>query len=60
MFEFVTPAKATEGSAEIGVQSAIALRQWIPAFAGMTGSFNSIGPEQQMESFRFPHSYPAT
>jgi len=46
MFEFVTPAKA-------GVQSAIALRHWIPgsalpsvAFAGMTGTVHFIEPEQ--------------
>ena len=30
MYKSVTPAKA-------GVQSAMALRYWIPAFAGMTG-----------------------
>lgn len=39
MFEFVTPADA-------GVQSAIALRYWIPAFAGMTATFYFIGSEQ--------------
>jgi hypothetical protein len=39
MFEFVTPANA-------GVQSAIALRHWIPAFAGMTETFYFIGPGQ--------------
>ena len=39
MFEFVTQAKA-------GVQSAIALRHWIPAFAGMMATFYFIGPEQ--------------
>jgi len=31
MLEFVTPAKA-------GVQSTVALRYWIPAYAGMTRS----------------------
>ena len=39
MFELVTLAKA-------GVQSAIALRHWIPAFAGMTLTFYFIGPRQ--------------
>ena len=39
MFEFVTPAKA-------GVQSALALRYWIPALAGMTATFYFIGQEQ--------------
>ena len=39
MFEFVTPAKA-------GVQSAIALRHWMPAFAGMTGIFYFFWPKQ--------------
>ena len=39
IFELVTPAKA-------GVQSAIALRPWIPAFAGMTVTFYFIEPEQ--------------
>jgi len=39
MFEFVTPAKA-------GVQSAIDLRYWIPAFAGMTATFYFIVPKQ--------------
>jgi hypothetical protein len=39
MYEFVTPAEA-------GVQSAVALRYWIPAFAGMTATFYSIGPKQ--------------
>jgi len=39
MFELVTPANA-------GVQAAIALRHWIPAFAGMTGTLYFIGPEQ--------------
>jgi len=38
MFERVTPAKA-------GVQSAIVLRHWMPAFAGMTGIFYFIGPK---------------
>ena len=53
MYELVTPAKATEGSAEPGVHWAIALRHWrctpfgrIPAFAGMTATFYFIGPEQ--------------
>ena len=36
----------TEGSAEPGVQSAVALRYWIPASAGMTTTFYFIGPEQ--------------
>ncbi len=36
---FVTPAKA-------GVQSAIALRHWMPAFAGMTIAFYSMGQKQ--------------
>jgi hypothetical protein len=39
MYEFVTLAKA-------GVQSAFALRYWIPAFAGMTVTFYFIGPKQ--------------
>ncbi len=39
MFELVTPAKA-------GAHSAIALRYWIPAFAGMTATFYFIGPKQ--------------
>ncbi len=39
MYEFVTPAKA-------GVLSAIALRCWIPASAGMTVTFSFIGPKQ--------------
>ena len=39
MYEFVTPAEA-------GVQSAVALRYWIPAFAGMTATFYFIGPKQ--------------
>ena len=39
MCEFVIPAEA-------GVQSAIALRYWIPAFAGTTATFYSIGPKQ--------------
>ncbi len=39
MFELAAPAKAA-------VQSAIALRHWMPAFAGMTGTFYSIGPKQ--------------
>jgi len=39
MFELVTPAKA-------GVQSAIALRHWILAFAGMTVTIYFIAPEQ--------------
>ena len=32
--------------AKAGVQSAIALRHWMPAFAGMTGTFYFIGPKQ--------------
>ena len=39
MDEFVTPAKAM-------AHSAIALRYWIPAFAGMTKTFYFIGPKQ--------------
>ncbi len=39
MYEFVTPGKAR-------VHSAIALRYWIPAFAGMTKTFYFIGPKQ--------------
>ena len=39
MYKFVTPAKA-------GVQSAMALRYWIPASAGMTATFYFIGPKQ--------------
>ena len=39
MYEFVTPANA-------GVQPAVTLRYWIPAFAGMTATFYFIGPEQ--------------
>ena len=39
MYELVTPAKA-------GVHSAIALRHWIPAFAGMTATFYFIGRKQ--------------
>ena len=39
MYEFVTPAEA-------GVQSTVALRYWIPAFAGMTATFYFTGPEQ--------------
>ena len=39
MSEFVTPAKA-------GLQSALALRYWIPAFAGMTTTFYFIGLER--------------
>ena len=38
-FGFVTPAKA-------GVQWAVALRHWIPAFAGMTAACYIIGPKQ--------------
>lgn len=38
MYEFVTLAN-------VGVQSAVALRFWIPAFGGMTGNFYIIGPE---------------
>jgi len=39
MFELVTAATAA-------VPSAIALRHWMPAFAGMTGTFYFIGPKQ--------------
>jgi len=39
MPELVTPAKA-------GAQSTIALRHWMPACAGMTGTFYFIGPKQ--------------
>ena len=46
MDKIVTPAKATEGSAEPGVQSAVALRYWIPASAGMTVAFHVIGLKQ--------------
>ncbi len=46
MFEFVTPAKATEGSAEPGVQETNLRRYWIPAFAGMTASFYFLSPDQ--------------
>ncbi len=46
MYELVPPAKATKGSAAPGVQSAVALRYWIPASAGMTTTFYFIGPEQ--------------
>jgi len=38
MRKSVTPAKA-------GVQSAIALRYWMPAFAGMTVTFYFTGPK---------------
>ena len=38
MHELVTPANA-------GVQSAVALRHWIPASAGMAAHFYFIGPE---------------
>ena len=39
MYEFVTPAKTR-------AHSAIALRYWIPTFAGMTKTFYFIGPKQ--------------
>ncbi len=39
MYELVTPANA-------GVQSAVALRHWMPASAGMTVTFCFIGPEE--------------
>lgn len=39
MSELVTPAKA-------GDQSAIALRYWIPAYAGMTRSLYLIVPKK--------------
>ena len=46
MYELVTPAKATEGSAEPGVQEVNHRSYWIPAFAGMTHALAFIGPEQ--------------
>ena len=39
MYELVTPANAR-------VQSAVALRHWIPASAGMTVTFYFIVPEE--------------
>ena len=39
MLEFVTPAKA-------GVQSTVALRYWMPAYAGMTQSSCLVVPKQ--------------
>ena len=46
MIELITPAKASEGGAEPGVDLTIALRHWIPAFADMTATFCVIGPAQ--------------
>ena len=46
MDELVTPAKATEGSAEPGVQAMNLRRYWIPAFAGMTEFSGFIVPDQ--------------
>jgi hypothetical protein len=48
MNEAVTPAEATKGSAEPGVQEVNLRSYWIPAFAGMTEGSNSIGPDQSV------------